>query len=243
MQNHQRFNRLFGRSAFRVAIGAAAAALLLGGPLGSAARANTQGEGGGLASSALQAALAAAVTVSGARVDVVALDRPAGDCVTTGPGTRMEAGRPIEGSSRVALKLFGSRAGGSTCEVWAWARVRVFAQVSVAARAIRAGEKLESAVRTEEREIKPGHVPARLTEMSVSDRSVGAGQMIEAASVRAPGPRAGEAIKILIISGALAVEQTGRAVSCGRDSNCAVLPSGKHVEGIFADGRLMVRLP
>lgn len=197
----------------------------------------------GLASPALQAALAAAVTVAGARVDVVALDRPAGDCLTTGPGTRMEAARPIDGSGRVALKLLGTRAEGNACEVWAWARVRVFAPVAVAARAIRAGENIGQAVRTEEREIKPGHVPALVNAGSTADRAVGAGQMIEATSVRAAGPRPGESVKILIVAGALAVEQTGRAISCGRDTTCAVLPSGKHVEGTFAEGRLLVRLP
>jgi hypothetical protein len=204
---------------------------------------NDGNHGNRLASPGLQAALAAAVTVPDARVDVVALDRPAGDCLTNGPGTRAETSRPIDGSARVALKLFGSRAGHGSCEVWAWARVRVFAQVPVAARAIRAGEAFRSAVRLEEREIKSGHVPAVLTDTSLADRSFGAGQMIEAGGVRAAGPRTGETVKILLVSGALVVEQTGRAIACGRDSSCAVLPSGKHVEGTFADGRLLVHLP
>jgi hypothetical protein len=197
----------------------------------------------GLASPQLQAALTAAVTVPDARLDLVALDRPAGDCLTSGPGTRAEAARPIDGSARVAVKMFGSRGGHAACEVWVWAHVRVFAQVPVAARAIRAGEVLIPAVRTEEREIKPGHVPAVLTEASLADRSVGAGQMVEATAVRTPGPRPGQAVKVLISSGSLLVEQTGRVVSCGRDVTCAVLPSGKHVEGTLVDGKLAVRLP
>lgn len=215
-----------------------AAGLLLVGAVCGGARADEVPVSPGL-----QAALGAAVTVPGARVDVVTLDRPQSDCVTTGSGTRVEASRPIDGSARVALKLVGSRGGRDSCEVWAWARVRVFAQVSVAVRPIRAGETFATAVRIEEREIKPGHVPAQLTETSLSDRSFGAGQMIEAGGVRAPGPRAGESLKVLIVSGALVVEQIGRAVPCGRESSCAVLPSGKHVEGTFADGRLVVKLP
>ena len=194
-------------------------------------------------SPALQAALTAAVTVPGARVEVVAWDQPVGDCVTAGHGVHIEVARPIDGSGRVAVKVTGTRRAGGGCEAWAWARVRVFAPVPIAARAIRAGEPLGSAIHSEEREIKAGHVPAVLSELSIADRTIGSGQMIEAGAVSAPGPRAGQPIKILIVSAALAVEQIGRAVACGRDSSCAVLPSGKHVEGTFADGRLTVRLP
>jgi hypothetical protein len=194
-------------------------------------------------SPAVQAALAAAVTIPGARADLVALDRPANDCVTTDPAVRVEIARPIDGSGRFAVKLIGTRARGMTCEVWAWARIRVFAQVPVARRAIRAGETLASATRTEEREIRPGHVPALLTAASTADRTLGMGQMIEADAVATPGLRAGESVKILIISGSLAIEQIGHAVPCTRGHNCAVLPSGKRIEGTLVDGRLMVQLP
>ena len=68
--------------------------------------------------------------------------------------------------------------------------------------------------------------------------------MVEADGVRAPGPRAGEPVKVvLIVPGAMAIEQMGRAVSCARNHNCAVLPSGKHVDGTFVDGRLLVEMP
>jgi hypothetical protein len=194
-------------------------------------------------SPALQGALAAAVTIQGARADLVALDRPANDCVTSHPGARVEIPRPIDGSGRFAVKLIGIRPNRVPCEVWAWARIRVLAQVSVARRPIKAGESLVSATRTEEREIKPGHVPALLTAASTADRSVGMGQMIEADVVATPGLRAGEPVRILIISGALAIEQIGHAVPCTRGHNCAVLPSGKRIEGTLVDGRLLVQLP
>ncbi|MES1172622.1 MAG: hypothetical protein ABUL77_05255 [Bacteroidota bacterium] len=208
------------------------------------------GAGGGTAraeetlrSPVLADALSAAATVPGARVEIVALDRSAGDCVTSGPAARAEVPRPIEGSGRFAVKLTGARPGGAACETWAWARVRVFAPVTVAERAIRAGEDLAGATRVEEREIKAGHVPAVMTAGAVADRALGAGQVIEADVVRAPGPRPGEPVKVLIVAGALVVEQIGRAVSCGRGATCAVLPSGKHVEGTLVDGRLLVRTP
>lgn len=198
----------------------------------------------GLASSpTLKAALASAVTIPGARADVVSLDKVGSDCRTDGASTRMEAARPIDGSGRVALKLTGVRSSGRPCEVWAWARVQVFAEVPVARRAIRAGEGLADAVRIEEREIKPGHIPATVTPASIAERALGAGQMIEAEAVRAPGPRAGESVKVVIVSGSLAIEQVGRVVPCGRGHVCAVLPSGKHIEGTLVDGRLKVELP
>jgi hypothetical protein len=197
----------------------------------------------GLSAMPLQAALSAAVTIPGARADIVALDRPAGECVTTGPRMHVEIPRPIDGSGRIAVKLIGSRTGGATCEVWAWARVRIFAQVPVARRAVREGDALVPATQMEEREIKSGHVPATLTEGATADRSLGAGQIVEADFVRAPGLRPGELVKVLIVSGAMAIEQTGHAVPCARGHNCAVLPSGKHIEGTFVGGRLMVQLP
>ena len=195
-----------------------------------------------VASPALKAALDAAVTIPGARTDLLALEKTGADCATDGPATRMEAARPIDGSGRVALKLTGVKASGRPCEVWAWARVKVYADVPVARRAIRAGEELGDAVRSEEREIKPGHVPATLTPASIAERALGAGQMIEADAVRAPGPRPGESVKVAIVSGTLFIEQTARVVSCGRGRVCAVLPSGKHIEGTLENGRLKVEL-
>jgi hypothetical protein len=58
-----------------------------------------------------------------------------------------------------------------------------------------------------------------------------------------PGPRAGTSVRIVVRTGALTVEQLGRIVPCSRDAVCAVLPSGRHVEGRLEDGRLIVDLP
>ena len=194
-----------------------------------------------------RAALSAAVPIPGARADIVALDRPASNCLTTGPGARIETSHPIDGSGRVAVKLTGSLPNGAACDVWAWARVKIFAKVQVTRRAVRAGEALAPVALTEEREIKAGHPPAIwetvVADGAVADRSLGAGQLIEADAIRAPGLRAGETVKVLIVSGALAIEQIGHAVPCARGRTCAVLPSGKHIEGTLVDGRLMVQMP
>ena len=227
--------------------GVLAAAVVLG--QGPSAQSETTRSDTTEKASVLLAALSAAVTTPGARVDIVAVDLPSSssNCVTSGPDARVETSRPIDGSGRVAVKLTGARPGGAACEVWAWARVRIFAKVPVTRRALRAGEALAMAAATEVREIKSGHTPAAWETVvaggSVADRSLGAGQMIEADAVRAPGLKSGETVKVVIVSGALAIEQTGHAIPCVRGRICALLPSGKHVEGTLVDGRLMVQMP
>jgi hypothetical protein len=197
---------------------------------------------------ALREALVAATTVPEARLEIVAVDRPSGTCVTTGPDARIEASRPIDGSGRIAVKLVGRRdRGGGACEIWAWVRVRVFAKVPVARRSVRMGEQVAPAVAVVEREIMAGRVPASfeamVTNKSVAMRSFGVGQLIEAEGVSDAGPRVGDSLEILIVAGSLAIEETGRAIPCARGRTCAVLPSGKHIEGTFVDGRLVVQLP
>ncbi|HEY8926676.1 MAG TPA: hypothetical protein VIU64_19970, partial [Polyangia bacterium] len=98
----------------------------------------------------------------------------------------------------------------------------------------------------DDREIKVGHLPADAVSLeagATADRALVAGQVVETDMVRAPGPRPGDPVKVVLVAGALAIEQTGRAVPCARNHNCAVLPSGKHVDGAFVDGRLLVQMP
>jgi hypothetical protein len=193
---------------------------------------------------ALVAALAAATTVPDARVEVTALDVPAAaGCRPSAAGGRAEPAGPIDGSGRIAVKLGGSRPGGARCQVTAWVRVKVYAPVPVTRRSVRAGEPLAAAVTMEEREILPGHAPAVIAEGAVADRWLGAGRVVEEGAIRAAGLRAGEAIKVLLLSGALTVEQMGRAVPCGRGRTCASLATGKQVEGVMDGGRLVVVLP
>ncbi|HEY4184075.1 MAG TPA: hypothetical protein VGP07_03360 [Polyangia bacterium] len=189
----------------------------------------------------VQTALEAATTIPNARVSVVALERGATNC-TMGIDPRAEVPRAVDGSGRFAVKLIGTRSG-SECQAWIWARVRVFAQVSVATRAIRAGDPFAGATETVEREIKAGRTPAASVDGAVADRPLGPGQMIEADVVRVPGLRSGETVKVLLVAGGMSIEQMGRAVPCARNHNCAVLPSGRHVDGTLVDGRLLVEMP
>jgi flagella basal body P-ring formation protein FlgA len=129
--------------------------------------------------------------------------------------------------------------------VWGWATVRVFAPVMVTTRAVRAGEVLAGAAKEMEKELRPGRAPARPEEITAAKaaRALSPGQLIEAAHVEHTGPAAGLPIRVVVRSGALAITQTGRVVSCGRGRTCAVLPSGKHVEGTLANDVLEVELP
>lgn len=190
----------------------------------------------------VRAALEAATTLPGARVEVVSLERSQDPC---GAGTelRAEVPRAVDGSGRFGVKLVGTRSRGEACQSWVWARVRVFAKVSVATRAIRTGDSFAGATDTDEREIKAGRIPATSTEGATAERPVGPGQMIQADVVHLVGLRPGESVKVVVVTGSMSIEQTGRAVACARNHNCAVLPSGRHVDGMLVDGRLLVEMP
>jgi len=205
-----------------------------------------EAEAEGALVAAVDAALVAASTVPDARIEGLSVDRPHNACAVAVP-ERVEIPRPIDGSARVAVKLIGpARGAAPPCETWGWARFRLLAPVPVAVRALRAGESLAGATRLDHREIKVGHPPANLASLeagATADRALVPGQLVETDMVRAPGPRAGDPVKVVLVAGGLAIEQTGRAVPCARNHNCAVLPSGKHVDGAFVDGRLLVQMP
>jgi hypothetical protein len=67
---------------------------------------------------------------------------------------------------------------------------------------------------------------------------------IELRTPRAPvgpsGPAVGSRVRILVRVGSLVVEEVGRLVPCSRGVACAVVPSGKHVEGRLEAGTLVV---
>jgi hypothetical protein len=194
-------------------------------------------------STIVRGALESASSLPGARVELVSMERRPDACAV-GAEPRAEVPQPVDGSGKFAVKLVGTRSGGAApCQAWVWARVRVFATVSVATRTIRAGEPFAGATNTDEREIRPGRLPATALEGATAERTVGVGQMVEADVVRQPGLRPGDPVKVVIVAGAMSIEQTGRAVACARNHNCAVLPSGRHVDGALVAGRLLVEMP
>jgi hypothetical protein len=180
----------------------------------------------------VQSAIDQSVAVAGAKVVPVQYQasgsRP---CAATSA----TISRPIDGTGKFAVKLTGPG-----CVAWAWLKVDVWAQVPVTTRLVREGERLDDAVTFVDRQITAGRAPANLTAESVASRSLARGQAVLPEHVRRTGGNPGETVKIVVVSGSLAIEAQGRVVSCGRDKTCAVLPSGKHVEGRLVEGRLLV---
>ena len=170
---------------------------------------------------ALQTALSESLPE--ARLDVVGWKVP-GNLRCTPTGATVD--RAINGSGRYAIKMEG---GG--CGAWAWANVRVYAPGFITTRTVRMGEPLDGAVKTVDQEVRPGRIPAPVGPGSRAARMLNNGQLVEANHVETAGPKAGAPIKVMVRAGSLAVSQIGRAISCGHGHVCAVLPSGKHVEG------------
>jgi hypothetical protein len=149
----------------------------------------------------------------------------------------------IAASGRVPVHLVGAGASGIRCERWVWVRVRVSAPSLVTTRDVPEGAPLGGAVATAEREVLPGHQPlSKLPEGASAGRPLASGTPIEAAFVRV-GPPPGDPVTILLRSGALAVEQRGRAMACRQGRVCALLPSGRRVEGDWHDGRIELDMP
>jgi hypothetical protein len=192
------------------------------------------------ASPAIVAALEKAINVPGARLDQASEERStARGCLAR----EVTVGRAIEGSGRVPVKVVGTRAGGARCEAWSWVRVRMVADVAVTRHAVRAGDALAEAVAIETRELLVGHPPAVLSPGAVAARAMPANTIVDADAATVATARPGELVKVLVMAGTLAVEQSGRAVPCQRARSCAILPSGRRVEGDLIDGRLVVTLP
>jgi len=187
-----------------------------------------------------QLAVEAAVAAPGVEVELGEV-RP-----SAGAGCQpasWEALRPVEASGQVPLRFDGRTAAGAACQGFAWARVKLLATAAVTTRALREGEPLAGAVALTRQEVLPGrHALAELPEGAVADRPLAAGAVLDESRLRV-GPRPGEPVTVLLRLGALSVEQPGRAVPCLRGRACAVLPSGRRVQGRLADGRILVEVP
>jgi hypothetical protein len=151
--------------------------------------------------------------------------------------------QPLAASGRVAVVVPGTR-DAHACRAWIWARVRVFAKVPVTTRPLHAGESLAGAWALREVELRPGFVAWEPTASdALADRSLPSGQGVAEDMVRRAGLAAGQPVKVLLLTGALSVETSATVVPCGRTKTCAVLASGRHIEGAWEDGRLVVRTP
>jgi len=188
----------------------------------------------------LEDAVQAAVTIdeARARVKVVSLRMPHG---CKAESARIE--RPVSASGSLTVKLQGSTKRGEPCEGWVRASVSLTAPVMVTTRVVRTGESLDSATTVQWQEIRAGAQPAAPVAGGIAARTMMSGQVVDASSVRSNKPSAGSQVRVSIRMGALSVEQIGRLVECGNTHFCAVLPSGKRVEGALENDRLVVMVP
>ncbi|MGC3998708.1 MAG: hypothetical protein QM767_15125 [Anaeromyxobacter sp.] len=184
-------------------------------------------------------AVAAALAVDG-RAELLGVRRTSGGRCEA---RRAEALRPVAASGEITLRLSGADAAGQPCEAFAWARVRVLAPALVLSRDLPAGEPLDGAVAPGEAEVLPARAPlATLQDGARASHALAAGAVLRAGDVRL-GPAPGEPIAVRVVSGEIQLTTTGRAVACPRGRACALLPSGRRVEGRLAGDTLIVEAP
>ncbi len=155
---------------------------------------------------------------------------------------------PLVSSGRAALKVSGTALDGRPCSVYAFVDVRVTAEALVATRPIREGAPLEGAVRLVRHELIGAEDPLiDLPDGALAARSLATGQLIESDLVRLRGLNPGSPVRVLVQAGALTLEEPGRITRCPnpvtRTQACAEVDSGKHVEGTYRDGILLVEAP
>jgi hypothetical protein len=176
-----------------------------------------------------------------------ALAVPAARIVPLGWSARLPAGctlhravvdGAVTGSGRLPVKLYGQG-----CTGWGWVRFEVWAPTAFTTRPVRAGERLQPALAVEDREVRSGHVGIVPPPAATAARDLPRGTVLEAAHIAGATLASGEPVKVIVMSGPLAIEMQGRAISCGAGRTCAVLPSGRHVEGHLEEGRLLVDVP
>jgi hypothetical protein len=179
--------------------------------------------------------LSRALTVPGARIVPLgwAPQLPAG-CVLR----QAVLGGTVTGSGRMPVKLYGQN-----CTGWGWVRFEVWAPAAITTRPVRAGERLQPALAVEDREIRSGHAGFVPPQAALAARDLPRGTLLEPSHVAGATLASGESVKVIVMSGPLAIEVQGRAISCGAGRLCAVLPSGRHVEGHLEEGRLLVDVP
>lgn len=182
---------------------------------------------------AVAASVKTAAAVPGATVELSNYRAAPASCVAR--EARVE--RPYFASGEVMARFTGEDSKGP-CNGAALVHATVRAQVWVAAKAAKTGDAIE-AIKAE-RELRAEPL-TDLPQGARAARPIAAGSIIDAASLQdAAGPVGGK-IGIELRDGALRVATEGRVVPCGRGRSCAVLQSGKHVEGQVQNGILLVQ--
>jgi hypothetical protein len=182
---------------------------------------------------AVAASVKTAVAVPGATVELSNYRAAPASCIAR--EARVE--RPYFASGEVMARFTGEDSKGP-CNGAALVHATVRAQVWVAARAARAGEPIEAI--QAERELR-GEPLQDLPQGARAARNIAAGAIIDSDSLQDAAGPTGSKIGIELRDGALRVATVGRVVPCGRGKSCAVLQSGKHVEGQVQNGILLVQ--
>lgn len=144
-------------------------------------------------------------------------------------------------SGRVAVKLRGVTASNKSCSGWAWARIRLFSKAFVLARDVQRGESVSKASREEERELSSSKkFLSSIPEGSTAVRALPKGTVLDESHLKSSGPQLGRPVTVVVKTDTLTVVQQGRSAPCSKGKSCAVLPTGKRVEGDWVDGQLQV---
>lgn len=167
--------------------------------------------------------------------------------IPSDPGCRVKAAvldHRLTRSELLAVRIKGTHADGEACEVTGWVRLRAYRAVLVTANKIEAGQPLAPSVHSEEREWKGGLPPVvQLPEGAVAARPLMAGTPLALSSIREAGPNNGATVRVLLRHGPIELEAEGRAVPCIKGHACALLASGRRVEGVWSDGRIVWEVP
>jgi hypothetical protein len=163
------------------------------------------------------------------RVELVSLAPP-----RTCPGTLVEA-PAVQTSGRLPGRFVGPR-----CEGWGWVTVRAYAPAAVLTRNVERNQPLEGAFAVEEIELTRALMPLREVPAGAT-----ATRKLLARSTLTPeqlhvGPPAGAPITVRYAIAGITLEQRGTVVPCTQAPLCASLPNGKHLEGTWTDGVLLV---
>jgi hypothetical protein len=182
---------------------------------------------------AVAASVKTAAAVPGATVELSNYRAAPASCIAREASVE----RPYFASGEVMARFTGEDSKGP-CNGAALVHATVRARVWVAARGAKTGEPIEAI--QAERELRAEPL-AQLPRGARAARAIAAGSIIDAASLQDPAGPVGSKIDIELRDGALRVATEGRVVPCGRGRSCAVLQSGKHVEGQVENGVLLVQ--
>lgn len=183
----------------------------------------------------VERALREAVALPGARLELVSFT-PHGACEA-----QQAEVAPLSASGTVAVRLQGRTAGGRPCAAAAFAQVRLFGPAWTAVRTLAVGQPLEGATQQADRELRAGHPPAAtIPAGAVAARPIPAGAVVEEGHLLDPAWAPGAPVRVVVRAGAIALAQQGRLVPCAAGRACAVLPSGRRVEGRRGEGELLL---